>query len=512
MTKKVRLQGAWAAMAAASFVLTGCGGGSSPAPSPTPTPPANAAPVFTSSATASVVTGTGGTAYAATATDADNDPLTFSLTGGADQAQFNITPQGALSFKAPPNIDAPTDSDRNNTYLVRISVSDGKASVAQDVTITVTRASGQYRARRVATGFDQPLFVAPVPGDDRLFVVEKTGKIRILNPRTGAIAAAPFLDVGTLISTDGERGLLGFATAPDFAASHVFYLYLTNPQGNIEVRRYRTTAINPDIGDPASADVILTIPHPGFSNHNGGWIGFGSDNLLYIGTGDGGGSGDPNGNAQNRNALLGKMLRIDPARDDFPADNNRDYGIPAANPFAGGGGAPEVLAYGLRNPFRNSFDGNKLYIGDVGQNAVEEVDILLTTDGAINFGWPILEGTRAFGPGSTNGLTPPVAEYAHGNGRFEGNSITGGLVYRGPVTELQGQYIFGDFVNARIWSLPAATLTRGATQPSSAFTDRLLVFSPDAGGYTNPVAFGSDRSGNLYILDFDGEIFVIEPS
>jgi hypothetical protein len=500
-------------MAAATLVLAGCGGGGSgPAPTPTPTPPANAAPVFTSATTANVVTGTGGTAYVATATDADNDALTFSITGGADQAQFNITALGVLSFKTPPNADAPADADGNNTYLVRVGASDGKATTSLDLTITVTRASGAFRARRVATGFDQPVFVAPVPGDDRLFVVEKTGKIRILNPRTGVIAGTPFLDVGTLISTDGERGLLGFATAPDFATSRTFYVYLTNPAGNIEVRKYRTTALNPDLGDPASADVILTIPHPGFSNHNGGWIGFGPDNLLYVGTGDGGGAGDPNGNAQNKNALLGKMLRIDPARDDYPADNNRDYAIPSANPFAGGGGAPEVLAYGLRNPFRNSFDGNKLYIGDVGQGAVEEVDILLTTDGAINFGWPILEGTRAFGPGSTTGLTPPVAEYSHGSGRFEGNSITGGLVYRGPVTELQGQYIFGDFVNARIWSLAAAALARGTTQPSSSFTDRLLVFTPDTGAYSNPVAFGSDRSGNLYIVDFDGEIFVVEPS
>ena len=496
-----------------AMLLAACGGGGGgdgPAPTPTPSP-ANAPPVFTSATTAAVVSGSGGVAYVATATDADNDPLTFSIAGGSDQALFQITAAGALSFKAPPTLDAPNDADGDNVYQVRIAVSDGTATVTLDLAITVTRTDAGVRVRRVATGFDQPVFIAPVPGDDRMFVVERTGRIHILNPQTGAREATPFLDVSREISTDGERGLLGFATAPDFATSHVFYVYLTNPAGNIEVRRYKTTALNTGIADPLSGDVILTIPHPGFSNHNGGWIGFGPDSLLYIGTGDGGGSGDPNGNAQNRNALLGKMLRIDPSRDDYPADDARDYAIPAANPFAGGGGAPEILAYGLRNPFRNSFDGNRLYIGDVGQGAVEEVDILLTSDGAVNFGWPILEGTRAFGPGSTSGLTPPVAEYQHGSGAFEGNSIVGGLVYRGPAKSLQGQYIFGDYVQPRIWSLTAAALSRGLTQPSSAFTDRKAGFTPDRGAFTNIVAFGADRSGNLYIVDFDGEIFMLEP-
>lgn len=501
-----------------AFALSACGGDQSaraPAPEPTPTPAPpplpkpNAPPVFTSPATATVVSGFTGIAYAATATDANNDPLTFSIAGGADQALFQITPAGALSFRAAPNADAPADQDRNNIYLVQLGVSDGTATTRLDLAITVGRQGAEFRVRRVATGFDQPVFLAPVPGGDRVFVIERTGRIRILTPSTGAIAATPFIDLSGQISTDGERGLLGFATAPDFATSRTFYVFLTNPQGTIEVRRYRTTA-NPDVADTASADLILSVPHPGFSNHNGGWIGFGPDNFLYVATGDGGGSGDPDGNAQNANRLLGKILRIDPAGDAFPADPARDYAIPAANPFAGGGGAPEVLALGLRNPFRNAFDGTRLYLGDVGQNAVEEIDILLTNDGAINFGWPILEGTRAFGAGSTTGLTPPVTEYAHGAGPLEGQSVTGGHVYRGPVASLQGSYVFGDFVRPRIWSLPAASLARGTTQTSSNFTPRIANFAPDAGGFSNIVSFGTDRAGNLYILDFDGEIFVLE--
>jgi glucose/arabinose dehydrogenase len=497
----------WLALAAGALALGGCGSDS--APQPGPPPGGNPPPGFTSAASTSIVSGFNGIAYVAMATDPNGDPLTFSIAGGPDAAQFDITPGGALSFRAIPNAGNPADQDRNNVYLVRIAVSDGTTSVPLDLSVTVTRAAAEFRVRRVSAAFSQPVFLAPVPGSDRVYVVERGGLIRILDPATGAIQAPAFLDVRDQISTDGERGLLGFATAPDFATSRTFYVFLTNGAGDIEIRRYRTTA-NPDVADGSTEDVILRVPHPGFNNHNGGWIGFGPDNLLYIGTGDGGGSGDPNDNAQNRNRLLGKILRIDPSGDDFPADQARDYRIPAANPFAGGGGAPEVLALGLRNPFRASFDGDRLYIGDVGQNAVEEIDVLLTSDGAVNFGWPILEGTRAFRGGSAAGLTPPVAEYSHGTGAFEGNSVTGGLVYRGPVVSLRGNYVFGDFVRPRIWSLPAASLTRGATQPSSSFTDRIASFAPNAGAFNNIASFGTDRAGNLYILDFDGEIFVLE--
>ena len=203
-------------------------------------------------------------------------------------------------------------------------------------------------------------------GSGRVFVVQQAGLIRILNPATGAIAGTPFLNVTTQTTTDGERGLLGFATAPDFPTSGTFYVFLTNLAGSLEIRRYRTLPGNRDQADPASADLLSSIPHPGFSNHNGGWIGFGPDGFLTIATGDGGGSGDPFNNSQNRNSLLGKLLRIDVAGDAFPADPDRDYIIPAGNPFAAGGGAAEVWAFGLRNPFRNSFvPPPSALIGDV---------------------------------------------------------------------------------------------------------------------------------------------------
>lgn len=491
-----------------ALALAACGG-SDAEPQPGPPPGGDPPPAFTSATSTSITSGFNGIAYIAMATDPDGDPLTFSIVGGPDAALFEMTPGGALSFRNIPNADNPADQDRNNVYVLQIAVTDGTTRVTLILSITVTPVAAEFRVRPVSAAFNQPVFVAPVPGDDRVYVVQRGGLIRILDPETGAIQAPAFLDVSAEISTDGERGLLGFATAPDFATSRTFYVFLTNGAGDIEVRRYRTTA-NPDVADGSTEDVILRVPHPGFNNHNGGWIGFGPDGLLYIATGDGGGSGDPNDNAQNRNSLLGKILRIDPRGDDFPADQSRDYRIPAANPFSGGGGAAEVLALGLRNPFRNSFDGDRLYIGDVGQNAVEEIDLLQTTDGAINFGWPILEGTRAFRGGSAAGLTPPVAEYSHGTGAFEGNSVTGGVVYRGPVVSLRGSYVFADFVRTRLWSLPAAALARGTTQPSSSFTDRLQSFAPNAGAFSSIVSLGTDRAGNLYIVDFDGEIFVLE--
>ena len=495
------------------LALAACGGGSG-GPSAT-TPPANRAPMFTSPSALTVPEDTSGVFHTATASDPDGDAVSFSLSGGSDQSRFLITSAGGLSFASPPDFEAPADANADNIYLVQITASDGRASSNLTLAVTVVDvASLSFRVRRIATAFDQPVFLTAVPDSSgRVFVLELGGRIRILTPATGAIAALPFFDITGQISTDGERGLLGFAVAPDFNTSGVFYVYLTDPQGTIEVRRYRTLASDRNRADPASGDAILRIPHPR-SNHNGGWIGFGGDALLYIGVGDGGGAGDPDNNGQNPGTLLGKILRIDPARDDFPADPTRDYAIPAGNPFASGGGAREVWAYGLRNPFRNSFDpatGN-LWIGDVGQGAVEEIDLMRPGDGGANFGWPILEGTRTFRGGSTAGLVPPVAQYEHGGSTLQGDSVTGGYVYTGPVEALRGLYIFADFIEPNIWSVPVSRLTVGSTLPSTEFTVRNFDFRPNAGLFSNIVSFGVDQAQNLYILDFDGEIFVIEPA
>ena len=497
----------------ALLAASGCGGGGGGGGGMNP-PPANNPPAITSPATANAAENSAGTIYTATATDPDGNALTFSLSGGADRAAFAITAAGALSFAQPPDFEAPADADANNVYLVQIAVSDGLASAVLDLGVTVTNAGPDgFRVARVGTGFAQPLYLTAVPdGSGRVFVVQQFGLIRILNPATGAIAATPFLDVSGQISTDGERGLLGFAPAPDFTASGIFYVYLTAPGGQIQIRRYRTLAGNPNQADPASGDTILAIDHP-LSNHNGGWLEFGPDGLLYAAVGDGGGAGDPNNNAQNVNVLLGKMLRIDPRTDDFPIDTLRDYAIPAGNPFASGaGGRPEIWAYGLRNAFRNGFDPltQNLWIGDVGQGAREEVDLMRPTDGGANFGWRIMEGTALFSGSAVPGLVAPVAEYLHGNGPREGNSITGGYVYRGPVEALRGNYFFADFITANIWSVPVARVSLGATIPSGQFTLRRTQFAPNAGAFTNISSFGVDQAGNLYIVDYDGEIFRVE--
>jgi glucose/arabinose dehydrogenase len=494
----------------ALVVLAGCGGGGGSTPAP---PAANQPPAFTSPATASVAENATGTIYTAAANDPNGNALSFSIDGGADAARFAISSAGALSFVSPPDFETPADADGNNSYVVRLAVNDGTATATLDLAVTVTNAgTDNFVVRRVGTGFDQPLYITAVPGDaNRMFVVEKTGRIRLLTPATGAIAPTPFLNVAAAISAEGERGLLGFAPAPDFATTGTFYVYLTAPNGDIELRRYRTTAGNRDVADPATADVLLRIPHP-LSNHNGGWIDFDANGLLYLAVGDGGGSGDPDNNGQNRNSLLGKILRLDVASDAFPADPNRDYAIPSGNPFANVGGAPEIWAYGLRNPFRNGFDrttGN-LFIADVGQGMVEEVNLMRPGDGGANFGWRVREGTQPFQGTTTETLVDPVLQYFHGSGPRQGRSITGGYVYRGPVEALSGHYFFADFVTGNIWSMPLSRLSVGTTRPSDEFVIRTMSFVPNQGTIANPASFGLDAAGNLYIVDFDGEIFRVE--
>ena len=342
------------------------------------------------------------------------------------------------------------------------------------------------------------------------------GRISILSPGTGTIAPRPLLDLRGQLSTNGERGLLGFATSPDFTSSGQFYVFVTDPVGTIEVRRYTVSATNRDVADVSTMRVILRQPHPR-TNHNGGWIGFDRTGYLYVAIGDGGGAGDPDNNGQNPDTWLGKILRIDITRDDFPADTTRNYAIPADNPFIAAGGAPEVWALGLRNPFRASFDfgpfgtgDGALIIGDVGEDTVEEIDVMLGPDDnlGVNFGWSVREGSLQFKGPDDPVFRLPAAEYLHGTGPRAGNTVIGGVVYRGPVESLRGQYLFADFIEGNVWSLPVEDLYGAAPVTSDLFTVRNTTFAPNVGAINNPVAFGTDQSGNVYIADLDGEIFV----
>jgi glucose/arabinose dehydrogenase len=472
------------------------GGTVTPAPTPTPTT-ANTAPSFTSAATASVAENTV-LAYQATATDAEGNPITFSIAGGADAALFSITAAGALSFVAAPSFETPKDADGNNVYQVQIRAADASLNATRDVAITVTDSKEGIAVKRVGTGFNQPLYVAAVPGDNsRVFVVEKGGAVYFLTPATGAKTLA---FTAANLSTSGERGLLGIAPRPDFATSNVVFAHAVAPDGSLEIREYT-------IGS-AGYRTALSTPHPTNDNHNGGWIAFGPDGLLYDATGDGGGGGDPPNNAQNVNSRLGKILRL---RIDTTPGSATPFAPAPANPFAASGGDPYIFAYGLRNPFRNSFDGNTLVIADVGQGAIEEIDLAPIGSAGLNFGWRFLEGTQVYSGTAPAGLTAPVSQYDHGSGPKQGASIIGGYVYRGPVTSLQGSYIFGDYVSGNIWTLPYAALAQGQLFSNASYERRNVDFTPDAGTIGSLVSFGQDGAGNVYLVDIGGSIFMIQP-
>lgn len=493
------------------LALAACSGGGSGSDSPSPPLPSNSAPAFSSAASADAAEGASGTVYTATATDSDGDTLTFSLSGGEDAAWFSITSAGALSFDEPPNFERPRDTDRDNVYLVTLTVSDGTAQDSLDVEITVTDGPEPYRLARVATGLAAPLFLQGRPGEDDVFVTERSGVIRLLDPATGAVEPVPFLNISSSVGTAGEGGLIGFTPAPDYVTNGEIYVHVTNTSGDSEIRRYTRSAGNPDTADPGSAELILTVDQPA-SNHNGGWIGFGPDGFLHIAFGDGGGGGDPDGNGQNTGTLLGTILRIDPGSDDFPGDANRNYAIPADNPFVGTSGADEILAYGLRNPYRNGFDRDTgdLYLGDVGQGDIEEIDLIANGDlSGRNFGWPLREGTQMEQGADDPSFTTPVIEYGHGSGPRQGNSLTGGYVYRGPIAALGGRYFFADFVSGGVWSVPVDEIVQGETIPSTDFILETDVLAPDAGSLTSIVSFGEDNDGNLFILTIGGDVFQI---
>lgn len=377
--------------------------------------------------------------------------------------------------------------------------------------------SGDIVTNLVVSGLDQPIFMLSAPGDpDRLYVVEKTGQIRILDPATGTLNASAFLDIPSAqLLTSGEQGLLGMAFHPDYETNGKFYLYLTNAAGNIELREYTRSSGNPDIANANSGNVILTIPHPTHDNHNGGWIGFGPDGYLYISTGDGGGAGDTDNNAQNLNSLLGKMLRIDVNGDDFAGDAGRDYAIPTDNPFVGVAGADELWAVGLRNGWRASFDRQTgdLYIGDVGQGQREEINFQAAgSPGGANYGWVIREGSLIFDdtrpgnlPADSSQLVDPVLDYGHSFDANGGFSVTGGYVYRGPGAGMQGVYLYADFVSGQVWSF---RVVDGVAIDAQNRTEQLI----GAGGAANNIAsFAEDGRGNLYIVGLNGNIYKLVP-
>lgn len=357
----------------------------------------------------------------------------------------------------------------------------------------------------VASGLSKPVCLTAPPGDtSRLFVVEQTtGRIRII--KNGILMPSPFLDIGArIIKTGSEQGLLSLAFHPAYKTNGHFYVNYTDLSGAVKVSRFLVSPANPDSAVSSSEAILLTVPEPE-PNHNGGTLLFGpNDGYLYIGLGDGGGSGDNHGtigNGQDTTALLGKILRID-------VNGGTPYSIPAKNPFVGRPGADEIWAYGLRNPWRMSFDRatGDLYIGDVGQDLWEEIDFQPAfSPGGQNYGWRLMEGNHCFNPATNcdpGGLTRPITEYSHAFGC----AVTGGFVYRGcQIPALRGTYFFADFCSGRIWSIRYD----GTTLSDS--TERTAQLDPPGTQVISQVSsFGEDARGELYILDYaDGEVYKI---
>lgn len=342
----------------------------------------------------------------------------------------------------------------------------------------------------VMTSLDRPLLVTHAnDSSGRLFIVEQGGLVLIM--KDGALLDHPFLDITSATAAEGERGLLGFAFSPHFATDGRVYASYTDLNGDSTLVRYHVAAAAPDRVDPSSAETLLHVAQP-YPNHNGGHIVFGPDGDLYFGLGDGGSAGDPQGNGQNKDVLIGSLLRID-------VSGPGGYQIPLENPYAHGGGKAEVWAKGLRNPWRFSFDRatGDLYIGDVGQDAWEEIDYQpRASHGGENYGWNAFEGkhvyeaiTRPF-----SSVTAPVAEYSHAEG---GCSVTGGYVYRGAaVPELNGTYVFADYCSGKMWGLRNEAKGWNMT--------RLL----DTG--LSVSSFGEDQAGEVYVVDHNGAVYRID--
>lgn len=343
------------------------------------------------------------------------------------------------------------------------------------LSIAPAMAQVPFRLETVAEGLSSPVFVTAPAGDPRLFIVEKTGRILIL--ADGAVEATPFLDLSAAVSGGGEQGLLGLAFHPRFAENGRFYVNYTDTAGDTRIVGY-TVSADADVADATSATELLAVDQP-YRNHNGGWIGFGPGGLLYVGMGDGGSGGDPQGNGQNPAALLGKILTLD----------------------VDAGGPPKVFAIGVRNPWRNAFDGDDFYVADVGQNQWEEINIIPASQSGLNLGWNVMEGAACYDAASCDqsGLVLPVHSYSH----QEGCSITGGYVYRGAaIPAIAGHYFFADYCDGVLWSL----------RKEGAGVADLTSYAEAFGSIGDVTSFGLDSAGEMYVMTGFGALMKFMPA
>jgi glucose/arabinose dehydrogenase len=358
------------------------------------------------------------------------------------------------------------------------------SAIAEPTTLPTAQPSAELRLEPIADGFEQPVYLVSANDDTgRLFVVEQAGVVKIL--QNNNVSETPFLDIVERVGSSGnEQGLLSIAFHPNYRENGLFFANYTNRDGDTIISRFQASG---DVADPQREAQILEIDQP-YPNHNGGLLKFGPDGYLYIGMGDGGSGGDPQNHGQNLDSLLGKMLRID-------VDAGEPYAIPSDNPFAQGGGRPEIWALGLRNPWRYSFDKQTgdLWIGDVGQNKYEEIDFQPSGQAGLNYGWKPLEGAQCYVEGcDPTAYTAPVIDYS----RDQGCSVTGGYVYRGQdITSLQGWYLYGDYCTGTIWML---------RNDGSGWQNQVAIDS-DA----QLTSFGEDPQGELYVVDRGGAVYRI---
>ena len=368
---------------------------------------------------------------------------------------------------------------------------------AEDLTPLVPPPPADPAIETVVTGLSNPVYVTSPPNDDRLFVVEKGGYIRIVENDT--LRSGAFLDIHTLVSGGGEQGLLSIAFHPDYASNGKVYVSYTDKGDDTVVAEY-TVSADPYQLDAASARTIIEVFQP-FTNHNGGLIMFDADGYLLLGLGDGGSGGDPNEDGQDNTTLLGSLLRIGVAGDDFPSDPIRNYTIPPDNPYVGAAGADEIWAHGLRNPWRFSIDAETglLYIADVGQGLWEEINIQPSASAGLNYGWDNYEGNHCYDDPSpapncaSAGLTFPEYEYPHS----QGCSVTGGYVYRGDeLPELKGHYFFADYCLGQLRSFQYVNGVVGSDRN----------WSSEFGSLGSVTSFGVDNENRLYIMNSSGDL------
>jgi len=366
-----------------------------------------------------------------------------------------------------------------------IAVTSGNTGTA---TVSYSAAALTLALQQIAS-VPGAVFAAAPPGDARLFIVERAGRIRIL--QGGAVLDTPFVDISSRVTTQGEGGLLSVAFHPQYASNGILFLYYTDLSNNIVIERHRASS-NANLAEAGPGLVIIRIPHPTYNNHFGGTVAFGPDGMLYLGTGDGGGGGDPAGNAQNPASLLGKMLRLDVSASTLM----QPYAVPPTNPWVNDttGRRGETWALGLRNPWRFAFDGGNLYIADVGQDRREEVNIAAAGQGGLNYGWNTMEGTLCYNATSCaqGGLTLPAFDYDHGINDVNGCSITGGYVYRGSaIGELAGHYFYSDFCKGFLKSfLYAGGAVSGQTDWPITHVGNIVSFGRDGNGELLLIAAG----------------------